>query len=139
LLTEARAHAQVDGRGVPVNRGGPAFQLLLHLALSLSPEGVYALFTAMANQLRYPSSHTNFFATAILALFEECPKDKPAREVATRVLLERVMAMRPYPWGVVVTFNELLRNQKYQLMEQKFVQQDSAIENIFKLFAQRAS
>ena len=130
---------QVDGRGVPVNRAGGAFQLLRHLALSLPPEGVYGLFSAMANQLRYPCSHTHFFAAATLALFEECPPDRPAREVATRVLLERVMAMRPYPWGVVVTFHELLRNQKYGLMQHSFITADPNLERIFQLFANRAS
>ena len=121
-----------------MNRSGSAYKLLLHLALTLPPEGLYVLFSAMANQLRYPCSHTHFFAAATLALFEDSPVEAAAREVATRVLLERVMAMRPYPWGVVVTFHELLRNPKYALMSHKFITSDSAIENIFKLFASRA-
>ena len=62
-------------------RNGPVFQLLLHLATALPAAGVYGLFSAMANQLRYPSSHTHFFGSAMLALFEACPADKPAREV----------------------------------------------------------
>jgi CCR4-NOT transcription complex subunit 1 len=128
---------QIEGRGVPVVREGAPFKLLLHLAQHLPPEGVYGLFSCMANQLRYPCSHTNFFASSMLALFDECPVDKPAREICTRVLLERVMAMRPYPWGVVVSFHELLRNKKYRLMSQPFITSDQSIENVFKLFASR--
>lgn len=116
----------------------PPFQLLLHLATTLPEDGVYALFFAMANQLRYPCSHTHFFASACLALFEECPPDKPVREIFTRVLLERVIVMRPYPWGVVVTFLELLRNEKYNFMSHKFISVDPAIEKIFQVFLARS-
>lgn len=130
---------QQHGRGVPVARSSAAFVLLRHLAAALPDEGVYALFHAMANQLRYPCSHTFFFASMCLLLFEDAPPERPLREIFARVLLERVIAMRPYPWGVVVTFLELLRNDKYRFMSHKFISVDPAIEKIFQLFLARSN
>ena len=60
-----------------------------------------------------------------------------ALQISTRVLLERVMAMRPYPWGVVVTFHELLQSETYNLLGQKFITSDEAIEKVFRLFVAR--
>ena len=39
----------------------------------------------------------------------------------TRVLLERFIVHRPHPWGALVTFIELFRNQKYELWSKEFV------------------
>jgi CCR4-NOT transcription complex subunit 1 len=129
----------MEGRGSILQRSKPPFQLLLHLAMTLPEEGVYALLFAMVNQLRFPCSHTHFFASICLALFEECPPEKPVREILTRVLLERVIVMRPYPWGVVVTFLELMRNEKYNFMNHKFVSADPAFEKIFQVFLARSA
>uniref|UniRef100_A0A183BRX3 CCR4-NOT transcription complex subunit 1 n=1 Tax=Globodera pallida TaxID=36090 RepID=A0A183BRX3_GLOPA len=40
-----------------------------NLAVSLCNEGRYLLFNAIANQLRYPNSHTHYFSCTLLYLF----------------------------------------------------------------------
>ena len=74
------------GPGTAPVRHSHSYRLLLHLATNLPGAGVYCLFGAMANQLRYPCSHTHFCGTAMLAIFEDSPSEKPAREVCFGLL-----------------------------------------------------
>ena len=41
-----------------------------NLVISLCTQGRYLLFNAIANQLRYPNSHTNYFSNVLLYLFK---------------------------------------------------------------------
>ena len=45
--------------------------LLLSHTHSLSLSGQYLFLNAIANQLRYPNSHTHYFSCALLSLFAE--------------------------------------------------------------------
>jgi len=56
----------------------------------------YISLNAIANQLRYPSSHTHYFSCVMLYLFNET-KDEGVKEQVTRVLLERLITQRPHP------------------------------------------
>jgi len=60
-------------------------------------EARYLVLNAIANQLRFPNSHTHFFSCVLLALFMDT-KAEAAREQITRVLLERLIVNRPHPW-----------------------------------------
>lgn len=75
------------------------FQQML-VGAGSEPEGRYLVLSAMANQLRYPCSHTQYFSYLLLYLFGELPD---VRESITRVLLERLIVNRPHPWGLLVT------------------------------------
>ena len=70
------------------------------LARRLRPQGRYMLLNAMANQLRYPNSHTNYFSSTLLQLFVKCSDNELILEQITRVLLERLVVNRPHPWGL---------------------------------------
>jgi len=56
----------------------------------------YISLNAIANQLRYPSSHTHYYSCVMLFLFSEA-KDEGIKEQVTRVLLERLIVQRPHP------------------------------------------
>jgi CCR4-NOT transcription complex subunit 1 len=99
--------------------------LLEKLARNLRPEARYYLLSAMANQLRYPNSHTYFFSFAILRLFgtdysEQDESD--IRQQIIRVLLERLIVHRPHPWGLIITLQELLQNGSYAFFHLPFIQ-----------------
>jgi CCR4-NOT transcription complex subunit 1 len=81
--------------GNPV--GTPAMELYLRLATELDSEGRYLMLNAIANQLRYPNSHTHYFSCVLLTLFVDVKSDA-AKEQITRVLLERLIVNRPHPW-----------------------------------------
>ncbi|KAL4780206.1 CCR4-Not complex component, Not1-domain-containing protein [Aspergillus varians] len=103
----------------------PHSALLQKLAKTLQPEARYYLLSAMANQLRYPNSHTYFFSFAILRLFgtdyvEQDESD--IRQQIIRVLLERLIVHRPHPWGLIITLQELLQNKGYAFFQLPFIQ-----------------
>jgi hypothetical protein len=93
----AIGHIQ-NGNGVsrPTLANTPAMDIYKQMAVALDAEGRYFVFNAMANQLRYPNSHTNFFSYVILNLFLEADSET-VQEQITRVLLERLIVHRPHP------------------------------------------
>ena len=80
---------------IPI-QNSPAMEIYKQLAIQLDAEGKYILFNIMANQLRYPNSHTHFFSFVILNLFLEAENEQ-IQEQITRVLLERLIVHRPHP------------------------------------------
>ena len=99
--------------------------LLEKLAQIMQPEARYYLLSAMANQLRYPNSHTYFFSFTILRLFGVDHSDQDEsdiRQQIIRVLLERLIVHRPHPWGLIITLQELLQNRSYSFFRLPFIQ-----------------
>lgn len=82
--------------------------------------GRYLFLNAIANQLRYPNSHTHYFSCALLSLFAETNAEA-IQEQITRVLLERLIVNRPHPWGLLITFIELIKNPSYNFWKHEFV------------------
>ena len=98
--------------------------------MDLDDHGRFVGLNAIANQLRYPSSHTHYFSCVMLYLFSEA-KDEGVKEQVTRVLLERLIVHRPHPWGLLITFLELIKNQRYQFWSQNFIRCATEIEKVF--------
>jgi CCR4-NOT transcription complex subunit 1 len=116
--------------GIPVNQGTPVeiFQYLLN---ELDSEGRYLFVSAIANQLRYPNSHTHYFSCVVLYLFAESTKEI-VKEQITRVLLERLIVNRPHPWGLLITFIELIKNPRYSFWNHSFTRCATDIERLFE-------
>lgn len=117
----------------------PNSAFLETLAKALRPEARYYLLSAMANQLRYPNSHTYFFSFAILRLFgadysEQDESD--IRQQIIRVLLERLIVHRPHPWGLIITLQELLQNRSYTFFRLPFIQAAPEIGRLFDALLQ---
>ncbi|XP_067012333.2 CCR4-NOT transcription complex subunit 1 isoform X3 [Anabrus simplex] len=91
-----------------------------NLAVDLDTEGRYLFLNAIANQLRYPNSHTHYFSCTLLYLFAEA-NTEAIQEQITRVLLERLIVNRPHPWGLLITFIELIKNPTYKFWNHEFV------------------
>lgn len=126
LYVGRHAVGTVGSRG-----GGPTFvqdaphaDLLRALVHELNAEGRYYLLSVIANQLRYPNSHTHYFSYALLFLFGVDPNDQresDVRQQITRVLLERLIVHRPHPWGLIITLLELLKNPSYMFWDLPFI------------------
>ncbi|KAL7444204.1 hypothetical protein ACHAXM_009321 [Skeletonema potamos] len=108
----------------------PEMELFQKL-MELDDHGRYIILNAFANQLRYPSSHTHYFSCVMLFLFNES-KDEGVKEQITRVLLERLITQRPHPWGLLITFIELIKNTKYQFWNHSFTRCATEIEKVFE-------
>lgn len=102
--------------------------------MDFDDRGRYICLNAIANQLRFPSSHTHYFSCVMLFLFSEA-NDEGVREQVTRVLLERLIVHRPHPWGLLVTFIELIKNQRYQFWSHPFTRCATEIEKVFESVA----
>lgn len=107
-----------------------AMDVFRYLADELNAEGRYWYFSSLANHLRYPNSHTHYFSCVILYLFSYSD-NKMVKEQITRVLIERLIANRPHPWGLLVTFIELIRNKSYKFWEQDYLECSSEIKEVF--------
>eukprot|EP01117_Protostelium_nocturnum_P004885 TRINITY_DN1770_c0_g1_i1.p1 TRINITY_DN1770_c0_g1~~TRINITY_DN1770_c0_g1_i1.p1 ORF type:complete len:1948 (-),score=339.96 TRINITY_DN1770_c0_g1_i1:159-6002(-) len=114
-------------RGMPSNSPMGIFQ---HIATDLDSEGRYLFLNAIANQLRYPNSDTHYFSCILLFLFSEA-REEVVQEQITRVLLERIIVNRPHPWGLLITFIELIKNPRYSFWSHGFTHCAPEIERLF--------
>lgn len=131
LVLYAGQKAISRSQSAPPPLDGPVTQLIQSLTRQLTPEGQYHLFNAIANQLRYPNCHTLYYSRLVLYLFHES-REESVKEQITRVLLERLIANRPHPWGLLVTFVELVKNTAYNFWGHEFVRCAPEIEELFQ-------
>jgi len=109
----------------------PGVTLLQQLATELDAEGQHHLVGSIGIHLRYPNAHTHWFSSLILYLFKEISTGK-FQEITTKVLFERFLVHRPHPWGLIVTFVELLRNQRYDFWNKEFLTVAPEITDLLK-------
>jgi CCR4-NOT transcription complex subunit 1 len=120
-------HIGQDALSVSSTRFDPAsphFQLFSKLAKVFSSEARYHFLNAMANQLRYPNNHTNYFCNTLLHIFgveRVDQQESDIRQQIVRVILERLIVNRPHPWGMLITLLELDRNTAYKFWELPFI------------------
>jgi CCR4-NOT transcription complex subunit 1 len=115
----------------------PTMDIFQHLISELDAEGRYYLLNAIANQLRYPNNHTHYFSCVLLYLFEMNSSESGEfiQEQITRVLLERLIVHRPHPWGLLITFIELIKNPRYNFWGKGFTRCAPEIERVFESVA----
>ncbi|KAL3766962.1 hypothetical protein ACHAWO_010070 [Cyclotella atomus] len=123
--------ARLQNDQIASSLGRSAEMEVFQKLMECDDHGRYISLNAIANQLRYPSSHTHYFSCVMLFLFNET-KDDGVKEQVTRVLLERLITQRPHPWGLLITFIELIKNQKYQFWSHPFTRCASEIERVFE-------
>ncbi|XP_008658994.1 CCR4-NOT transcription complex subunit 1 isoform X3 [Zea mays] len=111
-----------------------ATEMFTNLITSFDTEGRYLLLNAIANQLRYPNSHTHYYSFIILHLFAEATQEI-IQEQITRVLLERLIVNRPHPWGLLITSIELIKNPRYNFWNRSFTHSAPEIEKLFESVA----
>jgi CCR4-NOT transcription complex subunit 1 len=132
LYVGTEAIATAGSKSQIFNKSTAHFALLQALANG-SFQLANNLFNAMVNQLRYPNAHTYWFCQALLEIFahpaegSDEAKHTQVRETIAAVLLERLMPMRPHPWGLVVTFMELVKNQDYDFQNLPFVREHEEV------------
>lgn len=141
VLHTACTHLSLTSQTVPPNFvDSPALELFREFARGLDTEGRYYFLNACANHLRYPNSHTHYFSQVLLHLFLPTSPQHVAQlaqlqeviqEQITRVLVERLIISRPHPWGLLITFIELIKNKRYGFWEKSFIRCTPEIEKMF--------
>ncbi|KAJ5070934.1 ccr4-not transcription complex [Anaeramoeba ignava] len=107
--------------------------IFYQLAKDLDSEGRYIFFNAIANQLRFPNNHTYFFSNIFLFLISDSD-DVSIKEQITRVLFERVIVHGPHPFGLLLTFFELIRNERYEFFQSDFINNYPEIYRLIQFF-----
>lgn len=99
----------------------------------------FHLINAIANQLRYPNSHTHWFVSTILhffgssAIWTSPSGGYEVQELITRVLLERTLVNKPHQWGILIVFTELIKNDDLGFFDLDFVKNAAPeCKNIFE-------
>jgi CCR4-NOT transcription complex subunit 1 len=102
---------------------------------SLVCSGRYLLLSAIANHLRYPNKHTQYFSCVLLYLFTKASQEAVKEQIA-RVLVERLIVARPHPWGLLTTFIELIKVllDFYNMRFLNFVSLESAVRLLVSQF-----
>ncbi|GAV69286.1 Not1 domain-containing protein/DUF3819 domain-containing protein [Cephalotus follicularis] len=113
---------------------GASLDIYMTLILDLDTEGRYLFLNAVANQLRYPNNHTHYFSFILLYLFAKSNQEI-IQEQITRVLLERLIVNKPHPWGLLITFIELIKNPRYNFWNRSFIRCAPEIEKLFESVA----
>mmetsp|Transcript_379 Transcript_379/g.406 ORF Transcript_379/g.406 Transcript_379/m.406 type:complete len:1182 (-) Transcript_379:24-3569(-) len=108
-----------------------ANDLFLSILLNLENEARKHFINAIANQLRYPNSHTQFFSCVLFFLFSECKKPIIEEQIS-RVLTERAIVHRPHPWGILITLIELIKNPRYEFLKKPFTRCTPEIERLYE-------
>lgn len=110
-----------------------ATKVIERLVKDFHPEARFHFISAIANQLRFPNTHTHFYSYTLLHLFGPPNDDSQALEIQetiTRVLLERLLVHRPHPWGLIITLLEILKNRTYAFWELPFVKAAPEVRNL---------
>lgn len=111
-----------------------ALELLTVMIQELDGEGRHCVINGLANHLRYPNAHTHWFSCAVLALFADAG-DERIKEQITRVLLDRIIVNKPHPWGLLITFIELIKNPRFNFWSHSFTRVAPDIERVFESVA----
>lgn len=97
-------------------------------------EAFVELCNVICDQLRYPSKSTTRNILLILSIYEQL-KESSFREAVICCILERLVSHKPHPWGLMVTFLELIRNDKYGFWNESFINKSPEIRNLFDSIA----
>lgn len=138
LYVGMQAITQIHSKGLTPSMSTIAhsahMDIFQNLGVDLDTEGRYLFLNAISNQLRYPNSHTHYFSCTLLHLFAEANAEA-IQEQITRVLLERLIVNRPHPWGLLITFIELIKNPSFKFWSHEFVKCAPEIEKLFESVA----
>ncbi len=97
-----------------------SMELFKSMVLKLNDETRMVFLNSIINELRYPNNHTYYFSCIVLYLFVESKEELIQEQIAT-ILFERLQVHRPHPWGLMISFRELIQNPKYGFMKKEFI------------------
>lgn len=95
-------------------------QFMTKLVHGSGPPERYELINAIADQIRFPSTHTDFFCKLLLHFWGSGNTEESQRELReqiARVVYERLIVARPHVWGMTILFIELQQNSTYGFWE----------------------
>lgn len=123
-----------EAPGVSLARS-TSMAIISGLIETLSSELRYIVLSTLIDQLRFPNRHTHYFSYVVLYLFVESSGEQ-VKEQISRILVERLIAHKPHPWGILVTFVELVKNAHYKFWEYRFANSNPEVQHILRTITQ---
>ena len=80
--------------------------MLKQIITTLTPDTRLCLLNSIVNELRFINCQTYFYSWMIIFMFNDV--DESVQEQISRILIERLQTHDPHPWGLCITFRELL-------------------------------
>ena len=132
ILSAMKRHGHRDGRllinavvvyvGIQATRTSSVFssgatpaRFLERLLREAGDELRIQFVTALINQVRFVNAHTHYFSTALQHFFNTCGDG--IQQAIMRVLVERLSAARPHPWGLITLALELIKSPTTDVFE----------------------
>lgn len=84
-----------------------ARDIFKQIVKTLDDETRLCFLNAIINELRYPNTHTFYFSCIILYIYAEADRDSINEQISA-IFLERLQTSGPYPWGLMISFRELI-------------------------------
>ncbi|XP_029780980.1 CCR4-NOT transcription complex subunit 1 isoform X7 [Suricata suricatta] len=135
FLSDLRSNLQVSNE--PGNRYN--LQLINALVLYVGTQAIAHIHnkgsTPSMSTITH-SAHMDIFQNLAVDLDTEEANTEAIQEQITRVLLERLIVNRPHPWGLLITFIELIKNPAFKFWNHEFVHCAPEIEKLFQSVAQ---
>ena len=114
--------------GIKKIKNGEIFEFFTKMIKQLVFDNRDHLINSILNELRYPSNQTIFFSCLVVFICCDIGDSNIEEHIITSIL-ERLI-FKPIPWGILVTFNQLIKNQKYKLLERPFVTKNNLDEKL---------
>ncbi|KAK0399178.1 hypothetical protein QR680_002929 [Steinernema hermaphroditum] len=114
----------------------PFLDLLVHLVHAFCNEGRYTLFQAMVDHLRYPCILTELYSQTLFYMFGRTNNGNVC-EVMARVMVERLVIFAPHSWGLVCTFNQMIRDPSFDFWSLQFVSKNPELQKILRVIIHR--
>ncbi|OIR57120.1 MAG: CCR4-NOT transcription complex subunit 1, NOT1, partial [Amphiamblys sp. WSBS2006] len=111
------------------------FDGLYSAAVALPDRQRYYFFSAVLTHIRFPNTHTRLYSEFVFFFFEKTGNEA-GKETFVTCLLERLVANRPHPWGILFVFIRLLSSEKYRIQEAPFVRRTEEIHGLFRAITQ---
>ena len=134
LRTALRTEHESAASNITFDSNSPMTYLLDLLVEKLGPETRHFLLDTIVDQLRWNNYHTNYFGMLIFHLFRTRSDEKLTQDVQmqiARTFLERLIAHRPHPWGLMATMEELFKNRQYRFWELPFIKATPEVSLMF--------
>ena len=97
----ASAPAQINQSQMDIFQIETATEMFRNLVMTMDTEGRYLILNAIANQLRYPNSHTHYFSFIILYLFAEATQVFKPPDPS--LLFNWIFQRHLHPWNLFLT------------------------------------
>jgi hypothetical protein len=120
-----------------VLRSPTGAEMVGELVTKIAPsmEAKRAVVEGAINFLRNPSIRTRAMSQVLLALFADESAPVPIKELVTKSLVERLLVQRPHPWGLLITFSDLVKGPQYGFWKQSLLVSNPETETLVKKLA----